>query len=91
MLMWDLLPAAAAETLPVPRPPTVVRFKDNPIIRHETLPGPAGTSICYPSLIRVPSWLRNPLGKYYLYFADHKGAYIRLAYADQVEGPWKIH
>jgi hypothetical protein len=31
------------------------------------------------------------LGKYYLYFADHKGRYIRLAYADSVVGPWKVH
>ena len=82
---------AAAGTLPAPQPPKVVRFKDNPIIRHEMLPGPAGTNICYPSLIRVPSWLPNPLGKYYLYFADHKGTYVRLAYANHVEGPWTIY
>ena len=55
------------------------------------LPGPAGKNICYPSLIRVPSWLPNPLGKYYLYFADHKGTYVRLAYANHVEGPWTIY
>ena len=83
--------SGAAVALPAPRPPTVVRFKDNPIIRHEMLPGPAGINICYPSLIRVPGWLPNPLGKYYLHFADHKGTYIRLAYANQVEGPWTIH
>lgn len=82
---------AGAAALPAPRPGTVVRFKENPIIRHEMLPGPAGTNICYPSLIRVPGWLPNPLGKYYLYFADHKGAYIRLAYANHVEGPWAIY
>ena len=44
-----------------------------------------------PSLIRVPDWLPNPLGRYYLYFADHKGAYIRLAFADALEGPWRTH
>ncbi|MDE2486324.1 MAG: hypothetical protein KGO51_02915, partial [Alphaproteobacteria bacterium] len=32
-----------------------------------------------------------PLGRYYLYFADHKGGYIRLAFADALEGPWRIH
>jgi hypothetical protein len=26
-----------------------------------------------------------------LYFADHKGRYIRLAYADDLLGPWHIH
>ncbi len=31
------------------------------------------------------------MGRYYLYFADHKGAYIRLAYADALVGPWRIH
>jgi hypothetical protein len=31
------------------------------------------------------------LGKYYLYFSHHQGKYIRLAYADQVTGPWKIY
>ena len=25
------------------------------------------------------------------YFADHKGTYIRVAYADDVLGPWRIH
>ena len=44
-----------------------------------------------PSLVRVPEWVENPLGKYYLYFAHHRGAYIRLAYADVIEGPYTVH
>jgi hypothetical protein len=44
-----------------------------------------------PSLIRVPEWVQNPLGKYYLYFAHHQGTYIRLAYANKLEGPWRLH
>ncbi|MEM8886891.1 MAG: hypothetical protein AAGD28_02815 [Bacteroidota bacterium] len=44
-----------------------------------------------PSLIRVPDWLPHPMGKYYLYFAHHKGPYIRLAFADSLTGPWKIY
>ena len=44
-----------------------------------------------PSLIRVPGWVPDALGRYYLYFADHKGSYIRLAYADSLLGPWKVH
>lgn len=71
--------------------PKVIRFKENPIIRTEMIPGPDGENMCGPSLIRVPDWLPNPLGKYYLYFAHHKGAYIRLAYADRLEGPWTIY
>jgi hypothetical protein len=50
-----------------------------------------GTNIQGPSLIRVPDWVRDPLGRYYLYFADHGGDYIRLAVADAPEGPWRVH
>ena len=50
-----------------------------------------GANINGPSLIRVPDWVDNPLGKYYLYFAHHQGKYIRLAHADDLDGPWKIH
>jgi hypothetical protein len=34
---------------------------------------------------------RGRLGDYYLYFADLKGSYIRLAYADAPAGPWHVH
>ena len=44
-----------------------------------------------PSVVRVPDWVEAPLGRYYLYFADHKGDRIRLAYADTVAGPWALH
>jgi hypothetical protein len=50
-----------------------------------------GSNINGPSLIRVPDWLPDPLGAYYLYFAHHHGDYIRLAYADQLEGPWQVY
>jgi hypothetical protein len=41
--------------------------------------------------VRIPEWVSNELGKYYLYFAHHQGTYIRLAYADSLNGPWKIY
>ena len=44
-----------------------------------------------PSLIHAPSWIDAPLGRYYLYFAHHKGDSIRLAYADALAGPWTVH
>ena len=50
-----------------------------------------GNNINGPSLIKVPDWIANPLGRYYLYFAHHEGRYIRLAYADELTGPWHIH
>ena len=35
--------------------------------------------------------MASPLGRYYLYFAAHKGTSIRLAVADALKGPWRIH
>jgi uncharacterized sulfatase len=69
----------------------VRRFEENPIIRPEMLRADDGRNINGPSLIRAPAWLEKPLGRYYLYFAHHGGGYIRLAYADRLEGPWKLH
>jgi hypothetical protein len=69
----------------------VVRLKNNPIITPEMLPGDEGKNINGPSLIKVPEWVEEPLGKYYLYFAHHHGKYIRMAFADCLEGPWTIH
>lgn len=66
------------------------RFPDNPIIVPH-MDDRMGANINGPSLIRVPDWLPNPLGKYYLYFAAHDGTYIRLAYADALAGPWRTH
>ncbi len=68
----------------------VERLLDAPIITPDLHPS-IGTNIQGPSLIRVPDWVESPLGKYYLYFADHKGLYIRLAFADDLLGPWRIH
>ena len=68
----------------------VTRLLDAPIITPDLHPS-IGHNIQGPSLIRVPDWVPEPLGSYYLYFADHKGSYIRLAYANDLRGPWKIH
>jgi hypothetical protein len=66
------------------------RIGDAPIIAPH-MDDRMGGNLAGPSLIRVPDWLPNPLGRYYLYFAHHNGAYIRLAVADALEGPWRIH
>ncbi len=68
----------------------ITRLLDRPIITPDLHPS-LGPNIQGPSLIRVPDWLPNPLGRYYLYFADHKGSYIRLAYANAPTGPWTVH
>ena len=44
-----------------------------------------------PCLIKTPDWLENKLGEYYLYFAHHKGAFLRLAVADNIGGPWRMY
>ncbi len=60
----------------------IVHVKDDPRLEG---------NVNGPSLIRAPSWVDNPLGRYYLYFAHHKGDAIRLAYADALAGPWTLH
>jgi hypothetical protein len=69
---------------------SVQRLGDGPIIRPN-MDRRMGSNIAEPSLIRVPEWVDRPMGRYYLYFADHEGTYIRLAYADDVTGPWTTY
>ncbi len=68
----------------------VDRFDENPLITPAS-DDRIGTNINGPSLIRAPEWLDDQLGQYYLYFAHHDGEYIRLAYADQLRGPWEVY
>lgn len=68
----------------------IERFPVNPIVTPELHPS-LGTNINGPSMVVVPPWVRQPLGKYYLYFAHHHGKHIRMAYADHLDGPWTVH
>jgi len=68
----------------------VRRFPQNPLLTPASDPS-IGDNINGPSLIRVPDWVERPLGRYYLYFSHHAGKFIRLAYADQLSGPWTVH
>ena len=68
----------------------IVRSEHNPII-HPEMDDRVGGNINGPSLIRVPDWIDDPLGRYYLYFAHHKGRFIRMAYANDLLGPYSIH
>lgn len=67
-----------------------IRVSRGPILTPASSPS-IGDNLNGPSLIRVPDWVKEPLGRYYLYFAHHGGKFIRLAYANQVQGPWKVH
>jgi len=55
-----------------------------------------GENINGPSLIRIPDWIStdnraHPSAVYYLYFADHGGDYIRMAWAENITGPWRLY
>ncbi len=67
-----------------------VRLPHNPIVTPD-LSATLGNNLNGPSLVQVPAWIEKPLGRYYLYFAHHQGKFIRLAYADRLQGPWKIY
>ena len=85
-LLGFLCSTAGAE----PSTVSIARLGDGPIITPE-MDSRMGGNIQGPSLIKVPDWVENPLGKYYLYFADHRGTYIRMAYSNEVAGPWTVH
>lgn len=95
-VVLGLIMAGCATTMDT-TPPTVasrhvtaVRFQENPILTPQSSRS-LGTNLNGPSLIRAPEWLERPLGRYYLYFAHHRGAFIRLAYADRLTGPWNVY
>lgn len=69
---------------------TAERLLDRPIV-EPSMDSRIGCNINGPSLIAAPDWIPERLGNYYLYFAHHKGSFIRLAYADELEGPWAIY
>lgn len=68
----------------------VERFTTNPLVTVNTSPS-LGGNVNGPTVIRVPEWVERPLGRYYMYFANHMGEHIRLAYADALSGPWRIY
>jgi hypothetical protein len=85
-LVVALLAPAVADAQTV----LVERLLDHPIVVPD-MDARMGSNIAGPSLIRVPDWVEGALGRYYLYFADHEGTYIRLAYADDLTGPWTTY
>jgi hypothetical protein len=55
-----------------------------------------GRNINGPSVIRVPDWISpadrpDPSAQYYMYFANHGGNFIRMAWAEKVDGPYTLH
>jgi hypothetical protein len=66
------------------------RLSDMPIIQPG-MDARMGHNINGPSIVAMPDWAEARLGRYHLYFAAHKGTYIRLAYAEALSGPWQVH
>ena len=50
-----------------------------------------GNNVNGPSLIKTPNWLPNCLGRYYLYFGHHFGQNIRMAFSNDLTGPWIVY
>jgi hypothetical protein len=67
-----------------------VRLAQNPLITVASSRS-LGGNVNGPTVIRVPDWVERPRGRYYMYFANHTGTSIRLAFADSIEGPWRVH
>jgi hypothetical protein len=82
--------AAAFERSPQAQSIAVKRLQQNPLVTVDSSPT-LGVNVNGPTVIRVPDWVERPLGRYYMYFGNHRGDFIRLAYADAVTGPWKVH
>src|SRR5262245_18485389 len=66
------------------------RIPQNPLVRVQVPPS-VGDNVNGPTVIRVPRWVKQPLGRYYMYFGHHKGSFLRLAYANSLRGPWKVY
>lgn len=84
--------AAGAQTQAPLRSAGVVatRLTQNPLVTVDSSAS-LGGNVNGPTVIRVPDFIERPLGRYYMYFANHLGMHIRLAYADALTGPWRIH
>lgn len=96
LIVWITLLGLGGAVLTLPSlhaaPPQieVARFTQNPLITVDTSAS-LGGNVNGPTVVRVPDWIERPLGRYYMYFANHMGTHIRLAYADLITGPWKVY
>lgn len=79
-----------APQLPAAPTVAVTRLVENPLMTVHSSPS-LGGNVNGATVIRVPDWVEHPLGRYYMYFANHMGEFIRLAYADRVTGPWRVY
>ncbi len=99
LIIVIIAPALAVFSQNPPSPYQVIRLNDgNPIITSDIfLNHPEGGEIINgPSMIRIPDWIMpedraDPSAQYYLYFGHHQGDYIRMAWAENIEGPYILY
>ena len=78
---------------------TVTRLTDTPLVAADLFPPSAIAglepdalaNINGPSVLRMPDWAAGKQAALHMYFGHHKGRSLRLAYADQMAGPWAMH
>jgi hypothetical protein len=71
VLLWAV--AGLAQPMQVV---SATRLAQNPLITVDTSVS-LGGNVNGPTVIRVPDWVGRPLGRYYMYFANQKGEFIR--------------
>lgn len=57
-------------------------------LKPEQLTWAPNVDLEQPSAVKVEGHVKNPLGRYYLYYAPHKHIGIGMAYSDSLAGPW---
>lgn len=70
---------------------TGVHLASNPLVTVSSSPS-LGGNVNGPTVIRVPDWVERPLGRYYVYAANHTGTFIRLCrlHRGAWEGLWGL-
>lgn len=75
---------ASAESGPLPK------FEYQGVALHpDHLEYTPTEQLIHPAIIKTEGRIKNPLGKYYLYYAPHKHIATSMAYANSLAGPWK--
>ena len=78
----------------------VIRLnRSNPVIFRNLFPSNRrndGNNIAAPSMVRIPGFVSsnrraNSSARYYLYFSDHDGDYIRMGYSSRVDGGFQLY
>ena len=78
----------------------VIRLnRSNPVIFRNLFPSNRrndGNNIAAPSMVRIPGFVSNNRransnARYYLFFSDHDGDYIRMGYSSRVDGGFQLY